>query len=74
MLHSLQVLHDTVSKQGADEDAVTRVIVTHAEKDLNDIMELYYKRNSVSLNHAVAKYTSGDHKAFLLTLLGAEDL
>ncbi|XXG41409.1 hypothetical protein AAC387_Pa01g1873 [Persea americana] len=69
-----KVLNDAVNKQGADEDALTRVIVTHAEKDLNNIIELYFKRNSISLNHAVANHSSGDHKAFLLTLLGAEDL
>lgn len=58
---------------GTDEDALTRVIVTRAEKDLKQIKEVYYKRNSTSLNHAVAKDTSGDYKTFLLTLLGNEN-
>ena len=41
-----------------------------AEKDLKDIKELYYKRNSVHLEDEVSKETSGDYKKFLLTLLG----
>ncbi|KAA8519142.1 hypothetical protein F0562_013384 [Nyssa sinensis] len=68
-----KILRNALNKRGTDEDALTRVIVTRAEKDLNEIKELYYKRNSVSLDHAVAKHTSGDYKAFLLTLLGKED-
>ena len=58
---------------GTDEEALTGVIVTRAEKDLKDIAEIYYKRNSVHLEHAVAKETSGDYRRFLLTLMGKED-
>ncbi|KAJ4711502.1 Annexin [Melia azedarach] len=68
-----KVVRNAVKKVGTDEDALTRVIVTRAEKDLKEIKEIYYKRNSVSLDQAVAKETSGDYKAFLLTLLGNED-
>ncbi|KAK3223786.1 hypothetical protein Dsin_010811 [Dipteronia sinensis] len=68
-----KVLRNAVKRVGTDEDALTRVIVTRAEKDLKDIKEYYYKRNSVPLEQAVAKDTSGDYKAFLLTLLGKED-
>lgn len=54
--------------------ATARVIVTRAEKDfMKEIMELYYKRNRVCLDHAVAKDTSGDYKAFLMTLLAEKD-
>jgi hypothetical protein len=66
-------LRNAIKKVGTDEDALTRVIVTRAEKDLNDIKEIYYKRNSVPLDQAVAKDTSGDYKAFLLALLGKEE-
>ena len=52
---------------------MTRVIVTRAEKDLKSIKEVFYKKNSVSLDDAVAKATSGDYKAFLLTILGKEE-
>ncbi|KAJ4971696.1 hypothetical protein NE237_004795 [Protea cynaroides] len=67
-----KVLHNAVNKVGTDEDALTRVIVTRAEKDLKEIKELYHKRNNVSLDHVVAKETSGDYQAFLLTLLGSK--
>ncbi|KAL4290172.1 hypothetical protein GQ457_14G018590 [Hibiscus cannabinus] len=68
-----KVLRNSIRRMGTDEDALTRVIVTRAEKDLKDIKELYHKRNSVALDQAVAKDTSGDYKALLLTLLGKED-
>ncbi|MED6108828.1 hypothetical protein PIB30_027782 [Stylosanthes scabra] len=67
-----KVVRDAIKRVGTDEDALTRVIVTRAEKDLKMISEVYYKRNSVPLEHAVAKETSGDYKHFLLTLLGKE--
>lgn len=57
---------------GTDEDVLTRVIVTRAEIDLKDIKELYLERNNTSLDQAIAGDTSGDYKAFLLTLLGSE--
>ncbi|KAG5565100.1 hypothetical protein RHGRI_001106 [Rhododendron griersonianum] len=68
-----KLLRDALHNHRIDENALTRVIVTRAEKDLKDIKELYYKRNSVTLDHAVAKETSGDYEAFLLTLLGKEN-
>lgn len=68
-----KVLRKALNKTGTDEDALTRIIVTRAEKDLKEIKEHYHKRNSVSLEHAVSKDTSGDYKAFLLALLGNHD-
>ncbi|XAR54449.1 hypothetical protein NMG60_11029580 [Bertholletia excelsa] len=68
-----KVVRDALIKRGTDEDALTRVVVTRAEKDLQEIKDLYYRRNSITLNKAVAKETSGDYKTFLLTLLGKED-
>ncbi|XP_062001291.1 annexin-like protein RJ4 [Rosa rugosa] len=68
-----KVLRKAIIGTGTNEDALTRVIVTRAEKDLNDIMEVYYKKNSVPLEQAVAQDTSGDYKTFLLTLLGKKD-
>ncbi|CAN1344578.1 Annexin-like protein RJ4 [Linum perenne] len=67
-----KILRNAINKKGTDEDALTRVIVTRAEKDLKHVKDEYYKRNSVALAHAVAKDTSGDYKAFLLALLGDE--
>ncbi|KAJ7949333.1 Annexin [Quillaja saponaria] len=68
-----KVLRNAIKRVGTDEDALTRVIVTRAEKDLKDIKELYLKRNSVPLEQAVAKDTHGDYKDFLLTLLGKNE-
>ncbi|GMI70176.1 ANNEXIN 8, annexin 8 [Hibiscus trionum] len=67
-----KVLRNSIQRLGTDEDALTRVIVTRAEKDLKEIKELYYKRNSVRLDEAVDKDTRGDYKDMLLTLLGNE--
>ncbi|KAL5191096.1 Annexin-like protein RJ4 [Glycine soja] len=68
-----KVLRNAMEHLGTAEDALTRVIVTRAEKDLKEIKEVYYKRNSVHLEHAVAKETSGDYKKFLLSLMGKEE-
>ncbi|KAI8571566.1 hypothetical protein RHMOL_Rhmol01G0130100 [Rhododendron molle] len=68
-----ELLQNALHNHKVDEDVLTRVIVTRAEKDLKDIMERYYRRYSVTLDHEVAKETSGDYKAFLLNLLGKQD-
>ncbi|XP_020224805.1 annexin-like protein RJ4 isoform X2 [Cajanus cajan] len=68
-----KVLRNAMKKFGTDEEGVSRVIVTRAEKDLKDIKELYYKRNSVHLEDEVSKETSGDYKKFILALLGKHD-
>ncbi|XP_050235871.1 annexin-like protein RJ4 [Mercurialis annua] len=68
-----KVLRNAVNKEDTDEDALSRVIVTRAERDLQEIKELYFKRNSNSLEAAVESETSGDYKAFLLVLLGEEN-
>ncbi|XP_058745659.1 annexin-like protein RJ4 isoform X1 [Vicia villosa] len=65
-----KVLRGALKRIGTDEDGLTRVVVTRAEKDLKDIKEVYYKRNSVHLEDAIAKEISGDYKKFILTLLG----
>ncbi|KAI4333016.1 hypothetical protein L6164_017873 [Bauhinia variegata] len=69
-----KLLHNAIFKKvGEDEDALTRVVVTRAERDLKDIKDLYYKRNSVSIEHDVSNELSGDYKKFILTLLGKEN-
>lgn len=68
-----KVLSDAIHKRGTDEDALTRVVVTRAERDLAEIKDIFYRRNSVTLEQAVAKETSGDYKKFILTLLGHAD-
>ncbi|KAI4323525.1 hypothetical protein L6164_023122 [Bauhinia variegata] len=69
-----KVLRNAILKRaGEDEDAVTRVVVTRAERDLEEIKDLYYKRNSVFIEQDVSKELSGDYKKFILTLLGKEN-
>ncbi|KAK4253808.1 hypothetical protein QN277_010435 [Acacia crassicarpa] len=68
-----KALRNAIKRIGSDhEDAVTRVVVTRAERDLKDIKELYHKRNSVPLEHSISKEYSGDYKKFLLSLLGSD--
>ncbi|WMV50503.1 hypothetical protein MTR67_043888 [Solanum verrucosum] len=68
-----KVIRYAINESGTDEESLTRVIVTRAEKDLKEIKQLYYKRNSVTLDHAITNHTCGNYKAFLLTLLGNEN-
>ncbi|XP_021771860.1 annexin D8-like [Chenopodium quinoa] len=67
-----KILRNAIVGLGTDEDVLTRVIVTRAEIDLKEIKELYLERNNISLDQAVAGDTSGDYRAFLLTLLGSD--
>lgn len=60
-------------KHGTNEDALTRVIVKRAEKDLLEIKELFYKRHSRTLEQVVVKETHWDYETFILALLGKED-
>lgn len=59
-----------LKSSSTDEDTLTRVIVMHAEKDLNKIKERFQTRTNMTLEQAVAKKTSGDYKNFLLALIG----
>lgn len=68
-MNFLQVLRTVLSKSEIDEDTLTRVIVTRAEKDLKEIMNLFEKRTNVSLEQAIGKHTSGHYKHFLLALV-----
>ena len=73
-LFGTQVLRTAINTVGTDEDALSRVIITRAEKDLKDIMKIYFKRNNVTLENAIERDTSEDYKAFLLALLGKDEL
>ncbi|KAF3330738.1 annexin-like protein RJ4 [Carex littledalei] len=65
-----KVFRRTLQKSGTDEDTLTRLVLTHAEKDLKEIKELFQTRTNMTLEQAVAKKTSGDYKNFLLALIG----
>jgi hypothetical protein len=68
-----QVLRTAINRRGTDEDALTRIISTRAEVDMEVIKEQYYKRNSVPLGGAIKKDTTGDYEDMLLALIGYED-
>lgn len=65
-----KVLRLAINKRGTDEGALTRVVATRAEVDLKIIAEEYKKRNSVPLDQAIRKDTTGDYENMLLALAG----
>ncbi|XP_038984814.1 annexin D2 [Phoenix dactylifera] len=67
-----KVIRLAINKVGTDEYALTRVITTHAEVNMKPIKEIYYKRNSVPLERAIKKDTTGDYEDFLLALIGED--
>ncbi|KAG0480424.1 hypothetical protein HPP92_011282 [Vanilla planifolia] len=53
------------------DDNLCRVIVTRAEKDLQEIKDMYEKRaTNETLAHALERKASGHHRSFLLALVG----
>ncbi|KAJ9545981.1 hypothetical protein OSB04_025688 [Centaurea solstitialis] len=68
-----KILRRSINKQGTDEGALTRVVATRAEVDMKIIKAEYERRNSVPLEHAIAKDTRGDYEEMLLSLLGCTD-
>ena len=68
-----KVLRLAINKTGTDEGALTRVVTTRAEVDMKIIKEAYHKRNSVPLDRAIAKDTTGDYEDMLLALIGHEN-
>ncbi|KAK2986478.1 hypothetical protein RJ640_025488 [Escallonia rubra] len=69
--HFAEVIRASIVGLGTDEDSLTRAIVSRAEIDMVKIRGEYYEVNKTSLEDAVIGDTSGDYKAFLMTLLGA---
>ncbi|KAL5751540.1 hypothetical protein ACOSQ2_022047 [Xanthoceras sorbifolium] len=68
-----KVLRMAIKRLGTDEWGVTRVITTRAEVDMEHIKEEYHRRNSVTLEKAIAGDTSGDYQKMLLALIGHDD-
>ncbi|KAJ6794515.1 annexin D2-like [Iris pallida] len=68
-----KIVRLAISKMGTDEGALTRVVTTRSEVDMSKIKDLYYKRNSVPLDKAIKKDTTGDYEDLLLALIGQED-
>ncbi|KAG5611535.1 hypothetical protein H5410_022816 [Solanum commersonii] len=68
-----KVLRLAIKKLGTDEWDLTRVVATRAEVDMERIKEEYHRRNSVTLDRAIAADTSGDYEKMLLALIGHRD-
>ncbi|XP_055834035.1 annexin D2-like [Solanum dulcamara] len=68
-----KVLRLAIKKLGTDEWDLTRVVATRAEVDMERIKEEYHRRNSVTLDRAIAADTSGDYEKMLLALIGHGD-
>ncbi|KAI4317260.1 hypothetical protein L6164_025146 [Bauhinia variegata] len=68
-----KVLRLAINKLGTDEWALARVVATRAEVDMQRIKEEYQRRNSVPLDSAIGKDTSGDYEKMLLALVGHGD-
>ncbi|KAK8586694.1 hypothetical protein V6N12_021223 [Hibiscus sabdariffa] len=69
-----KVLRQAINKVGTDEWALTRVVTTRAEVDMVRIKEEYQRKNSATLEKAIARDTSGDYEKMLLALIGAGDI
>jgi annexin A7/11 len=68
-----KLLRLAIKKIGTDEWALTRVVTTRAEVDMERIKEEYRRRNSVTLDHDIAGEASGDYERMLLALIGHGD-
>lgn len=68
-----ELLRLAINKTGTDEGALTRVVTTRAEVDLQRIADEYQRRNSVPLDRAIDNDTSGDYQKILLALLGRDE-
>lgn len=69
----VEVLRKAINKIGTDEGALTRIITTRAEVDLQVIAEEYQRVNTIPLDRAIVKDTNGDYEKMLLALIGHED-
>lgn len=65
-----KVLHKAMKGLGTDDSTLIRVIATRAEIDMQYIKAEYHKKYGKPLNDAVHSETSGNYRAFLLSLLG----
>uniref|UniRef100_A0A7N0T333 Annexin n=1 Tax=Kalanchoe fedtschenkoi TaxID=63787 RepID=A0A7N0T333_KALFE len=69
-MHFAEVIREAIIGIGTDEDSLTRAIVTRAEVDMVKIKTAYSEMYKSTVESAVDGDTSGDYKAFLMTLLG----
>ncbi|XP_057433326.1 annexin D8-like isoform X2 [Lotus japonicus] len=65
-----KVLGNALDDLATEDDVLSRVIITRAEKDLKEVKDLYARRYNVTLDELVARKTWGNYKTFILELLG----
>ncbi|CAK8537484.1 unnamed protein product [Lathyrus sativus] len=68
-----KIIRLSINKRGTDEGALTRVVATRAEIDLKIVADEYQRRDSVPLDRAIVKDTTGDYEKMLLAILGHGD-
>ncbi|XP_058227320.1 annexin D5-like [Rhododendron vialii] len=64
-----KALHKAMDGIGTDDETLTRIIVSRAEVDIEDIKAEYLKKYEKSLSDDVHEDTSGQYRAFLISLL-----
>ncbi|XP_020685248.1 annexin-like protein RJ4 [Dendrobium catenatum] len=65
-----KLLRLALNGEVTDENVLARIIVTRAEKDLQEIKDMYEERGKMSLIAAINNKTSGHFKNFILELIG----
>lgn len=63
-----RALRDDADRQ--DKAALTRVVVSRADADMEEIKEAYAKQHGAKLVDAVAKNTHGHYRDALLAMIG----
>eukprot|EP01018_Ginkgo_biloba_P011764 Gb_23923 [translate_table: standard] len=64
-----KVLHTAIKGQSTDESVLTRVMVTRAEGDMEEIRKVYRERYQTTLEQAIKEETAGHYRSFLLALV-----
>jgi len=64
-------LNKSMKGLGTDETALTRIIVSRAEDDLEDIKACYLEKYKKTLKKHVEEETSGDYRKLLVAIIGA---
>jgi annexin D len=65
-----QVLRKSMKGLGTDDKTLIRVVVTRTEIDMLYIKAEYHKKYKKTLAEAIQSETSGNYRAFLLSLVG----
>lgn len=67
-----KVLYLSVKGMETQDNSLTRIIVTRAEIDLKWIKAEFLRKYQMPLDHALQERTGGNHRSFLLKLIGSK--